>query len=1048
MADATSVGTIELDIEVTEGSISREMGKLEQAFTGSGLTAGFKDALDGFTKNLNNFVKNDIAKLTDSIKESMDELSAIKSTPKFDTKPTENKFLDMFKRINIFARDSVNKTTSDLRSFGQVGAESNQKVSKSVQKLNNQYEKTQNKISEIRNEIAKLDAQRDAIAASYQDMPAFSGMTKEESIDDMVRSNEEYQRLGAKIAELEAKITPLSNKNRDLAASIKQVSDETSKASKETSKANIETSKMGSYAKKAIQSMLGLTWVKKLFSRESKNANNSTSAFNNSLQRMSRTVARNLIVYGLIIRGLRSMIGYMWSALKTNDQFSQSLNVIKTNLLVAFQPIYEFVLPALNALMQGIATVTTYIATAISALFGKTYQQSFNAAKGMNTAIKSMGGVGKATKGVGKAAKKTGKEVKGALAGFDEINKLDIPKDDGGSGGAPGAGGGGAGGFEMAMPDLATIDMSGIKKFKEIMSRIFEPFKLAWENEGQATIAAMKYALGEIKELIKAIGRSWLEVWTEGTGQRLIESILRVLQQIFYIIGDIAKATREAWEENERGTKFIREIHNMIINILDLIEQIAISWRNAWNDGTGRAIMANIIEIATNIVGVIGDIAKSFEIAWTTAGLGDSIMQHIQNIIYHILGLVNRLTGAFREVWGEVGDTLARVFLDTLRNILGVLDFLGEKLVWVWDHGGEHAFQGFVRLLAKIIEVAGVILNEFVLPFVKWFIGMIAPAIAVVLDWIGYLFDGISWLLDGFIGFLGGVKKFVHGVVEFFKWLYDVLVGNSIVPDMVKGIIGCFGNMFKKVIDTVKKLVNRVIEFFTDLKESAQKIWNSIADFMTQPINRARERVGVLVSSLKESVLNRWNQIRSGIYNMRSRIINAMMAPFKEADKKIKGVIRNAKDWGKNLIRNFIDGINAMIGKVRDAVKKVADIPKKFLGFASPTEEGPGKDADKWMPNFMSMLADGIEDNIHEVSAAVNMTAGTLEDMKNSTYAGNIANAVGSSVLQSMQGLSNQQSNNETGDVVIKIGESEFARIAISSINKAQRQAGKTLIEV
>ena len=72
---------------------------------------------------------------------------------------------------------------------------------------------------------------------------------------------------------------------------------------------------------------------------------------------------------------------YMGSALKTNNEFVRSLNTIKTNLRVAFQPIFEFILAALNALMRAVATVTTYIAAAISALFGKSYKQSFNAAK-------------------------------------------------------------------------------------------------------------------------------------------------------------------------------------------------------------------------------------------------------------------------------------------------------------------------------------------------------------------------------------------------------------------------------------------------------------------------------------------------------------------------------------------------------------------------------------------------------------------------------------------------------------------------------------------
>src|SRR5690606_14920200 len=295
------------------------------------------------------------------------------------------------------------------------------------------------------------------ISAKYADFPALRGLTKSETMDQLLGADKEYQKLSAEAAKLEAKLEPLTAKNRELSEAIRQSgnqSQETGKKMENMGNAAQGTggrlSQLSSTIKKVTMSMFGLNWIKRIFSHETDRASNATSNFSNTLNRLSRTIARNLIVYGLIIKGLRGMMSYMWSALKTNQQFAHSLNVIRTNLMVAFQPIYSFVLPALNALMQAVATVTTYIASAISALFGKTYKQSFNSAKAMNKQIEAMEGLGKAAGGAGKKAKKAGKsakkageEAKKALAPFDEINTLDLGKDkDTGAGDIPDVGGG------------------------------------------------------------------------------------------------------------------------------------------------------------------------------------------------------------------------------------------------------------------------------------------------------------------------------------------------------------------------------------------------------------------------------------------------------------------------------------------------------------------------------------------------------------------------------------------------------------------------------
>ena len=179
---------------------------------------------------------------------------------------------------------------------------------------------------------------------------------------------------------------------------------------------------------------------------------------------------------------------------------------------------------------------------------------------------------------------------------------------------------------------------------------------------------------------------------------------------------------------------------------------------------------------------------------------------------------------------------------------------------------------------------------------------------------------------------------------------------------------------------------------------------------------------------------------------MKDKLINGIMNPFQIAGEKISDVIGNAKNWGTNLIQNFIDGINAMIGKVKDAVSKVADTVKDFLGFSSPTKKGPGSKADKWMPNFMEMMADGIEDNIYEVSAAVNMTANTLKGVQPNTD--DMASAVGTAVMVAMQ-QGNVIDSGDDREIILELDGARIGKVLLPRLNEEVKRRGfKEILEV
>lgn len=146
-----------------------------------------------------------------------------------------------------------------------------------------------------------------------------------------------------------------------------------------------------------------------------------------------------VLVFQIIRAGFRQFRDYLLGALQTNDTFVKSLNNIKSNLMVAFYPIYQSILPALNTLMSALVKVSAYLAQFISMLTGRTIQQSQAGAKALyeqTQAMKDSSSVSeKNTKSLQdqKAAfDKLGNSIKGSkkqLAAFDKLMVLDKQKD-------------------------------------------------------------------------------------------------------------------------------------------------------------------------------------------------------------------------------------------------------------------------------------------------------------------------------------------------------------------------------------------------------------------------------------------------------------------------------------------------------------------------------------------------------------------------------------------------------------------------------------------
>src|SRR5690606_4303181 len=235
--------------------------------------------------------------------------------------------------------------------------------------------------------------------------------------------------------------------------------------------------------------------------------------------------------------------------------------------------------------------------------------------------------------------------------------------------------------FEMEMPDTSTIDLSGFERFKEIMASILEPFKLAWANEGQATIDAMKNAFISVLDLIKSIGKSWVEVWTNGTGQKAVENILRIMQNIFNLVNNLAIALKNAWNENEVGTRIIQgvlDIFNIILQTIERITESTSEWAKTLDFSPLLESISTLLEALEPLTQNIGD------------------------------GLVWLWENALQPLAGWVIEDALPVFLEMLAEALNVLNVVLEALKplgeWLWVEFLQPIAEWTGGLIISILE--------------------------------------------------------------------------------------------------------------------------------------------------------------------------------------------------------------------------------------------------------------------------------------------------------------------------------------------------------
>ena len=287
----------------------------------------------------------------------------------------------------------------------------NTNVAKDIKDLERKIRSAQESIGKSTNAKLPLEKQLKGVNAEIREGQKNLQILKEElaaakeatmpgaSPDDYIRAKQEIPGLEAAIADQEKSLTALQKKWDTVNSKVDGYNNKIAQAKAEIAQNREQIAMLGREAGKATKKTTHLF--------------DSASKSSQKLGKRILNLAKRAFLFSVITSFFRKVRDYVSSIFKTNKEYTSQLAKLKGALITAFQPIYEWALPGVIALLKVLTKIVQVVATVLSALSGKTIEQTKANAEALYDEAKAIDEVGASAK---KAQK--------SLAGFDEINKL------------------------------------------------------------------------------------------------------------------------------------------------------------------------------------------------------------------------------------------------------------------------------------------------------------------------------------------------------------------------------------------------------------------------------------------------------------------------------------------------------------------------------------------------------------------------------------------------------------------------------------------------
>jgi phage-related protein len=239
--------------------------------------------------------------------------------------------------------------------------------------------------------------------------------------------------------------------------------------------------------------------------------------------------------------------------------------------------------------------------------------------------------------------------------------------------------------------------------------------------------------------------------------------------------------------------------------------------------------------------------------------------------------------------------------------------------------------------------------------------------------------DTISTTWGASVNFFVSIWESIKNV---FSAVKNVLGGDfQGAWDSIKSIGSQWASYFKGIWDNIKRVFGDVVNFFKTLFSTAwngvKTVWDAAKSFfsgivtnITSAFNNLPSKISSIFTTAMNGVKNAWNSVTSWASSIGSKIVSSISSAISSLPSKAAG-------WARDMMTGFGNSITQFMSKVTSPIKNLARKIKSFLHFSRP-DEGPLRDYETWMPDFVAGLASTLTKSQPILDKAVANLAGGI----------------------------------------------------------------------
>lgn len=354
------------------------------------------------------------------------------------------------------------------------------------------------------------------------------------------------------------------------------------------------------------------------------------------------------------------------------------------------------------------------------------------------------------------------------------------------------------------------------------------------------------------------------------------------------------------------------------------------------------------------------------------------------------------------KIWKSIAQVATNVFngikdffikwgLLILAVIMGPIGILAYTIFKNWDiikAVTENVWNGIKAFLSAVWN------------------GIVTAVMAIVNPFVSGITNIFNGMKTGLTTIFNGIKLFFTGVWNAIKLIFlgailliiDLVTGNftKLKEDASKIFIGLQA-AFSQIWSGIRLIFTGAV---TAIAGALGAAWNGIKSTATNAWNGLKNAVSSIMSNTANSAINIFNGVLSffrnlpgTMHSLGSNMMNSLKNGISSVMSTIRSVVINgintstsfitslpgkALQWGKDFINGLKNGIMSAINGIANAVKNIASTIRGYLHFSTP-DEGPLKDYESWMPDFMGGMAKGINANKFKVTDALKSLAGDMK---------------------------------------------------------------------